>query len=324
VAASDKNRQEYEKRVNRVLDHIRAHRAEELTLDALAAVAGFSPFHFHRVFKAMTGENLMEQIQRTRLEQAAGELVSRPHVDILAIALDNGFGSASGFARAFKDRFGMSASQWRAGGAPHLSPSKPRQADRKPGQAQGKAGKAAAAQSGQPVSSSGTQARMEETAMRPIEIKVQTLPSWRVAYLRSVGPYGPAGGIQDTWQRLGRWAEARDLWGADRICLGISHDDPRVTDPAKCRYDAAIVIPPKLDVDGDVNVIDVPGGKYATAAFAAPANEIGFTYDQIFGWLPQSGYQPDHRFIFELYRGEFHDSCTGNVICDVCLPVRPL
>ena len=39
------NQLEYEKRVNRVIDHRREHLAEELTLAALARVATFSPFH---------------------------------------------------------------------------------------------------------------------------------------------------------------------------------------------------------------------------------------------------------------------------------------
>src|SRR5262249_10995900 len=70
------NRREYERRVNRVMDHVEAHLAEELTLERLAAVAAFSPFHFHRVFAAITGETLSEFIRRIRLERAAGALVS--------------------------------------------------------------------------------------------------------------------------------------------------------------------------------------------------------------------------------------------------------
>jgi hypothetical protein len=47
------NRLEYEKRVNRVVDHIQKHLGEELSLAALARVALFSRFHFHRVFRAL-------------------------------------------------------------------------------------------------------------------------------------------------------------------------------------------------------------------------------------------------------------------------------
>ncbi|KYF70949.1 AraC family transcriptional regulator [Sorangium cellulosum] len=321
MASSDRSRAEYQKRVNRVIDYIEAHRAEALSLETLAAVAAFSPFHFHRVFKSMTGENLREFIQRTRLENAASHLTQRPRADILEIALENGFSSASAFARAFKERFGMSASAWRNGGAAEAC--KARQAESKPGEVVRKPGKAAARAADQDGSSSGADARKDEEMT--MNVTVKTLPSYRVAYIRNVGPYGEEGGVRDTWQRLARWAAARDLWTADRLCLGIAHDNPKVTEPARCRHDAAIVIPDGLKADGDVNVTDVAGGKYAAGVFVGGGSEIGAAWDHLFArWLPESGYQPDHRPCFELYRGEFHDPRTNTFRCEVCLPVRPL
>ncbi|AUX48412.1 AraC family transcriptional regulator [Sorangium cellulosum] len=321
MATSSRNRAEYQKRVNRVLDYIQDHRAEELSLETLAAVAAFSPFHFHRVFKSMAGENLREFIQRTRLETAASHLVLRPHVDVLEIALENGFSSASAFARAFKERFGMSASAWRSGGAAQAS--KARQAESKPGEVVRKPGKAAGCAPEQDGSSSGADARSDEEEI--MNVTVKTLPNYHVAYVRSVGPYGPGGNVREVWERLVRWASARDLWTADRICLNIAHDNPNVTEPAKCRLDAAIVIPDGFAVDGDVNVTDVPGGKYAASVFVGDPSTIGAAWDQLFGrWLPESGYQPDHRACFELYQGEFHDPKTNTFRCELCLPVRPL
>ena len=323
VAASDKNRKEYEKRINRVLDYIQAHRAEELTLETLASEAAFSPFHFHRVFKIMTGENLREFIQRIRLETAASHLTLRPDADVLEIALENGFASASGFARAFKDRFGMSATAWRSGGAEEWR--KAGQALRNPGQVMRKPGKAALPDCPQGEEVAGLirdESNLEE--IMNANVTVKTLPTYHVAYLRTVGPYGPAGTIRDVWDRLAQWAQARDLWTPDRITLGISYDDPKVTEPAKCRYDAAIVITPDFKADNGVNVTDVTGGKYATLPFTGTATEIGAAYDRLFAWLPQSGYTPEHRPCFELYTGEPYNPTTGTFTCDICLPVRPL
>src|SRR5207247_10418688 len=73
----DGARLEYDKRVNRVIDHVRAHLAEPLTLADLARVAAFSPFHFHRVFRAITGETLFGFIQRLRAF-ASGGRADRP------------------------------------------------------------------------------------------------------------------------------------------------------------------------------------------------------------------------------------------------------
>ena len=94
----DANRREYERRVNRVMDHIRTHLAEELTLDRLAAIAAFSPFHFHRVFIAVTGETLNDFVRRLRLERAASALVARPDLNVIDVALHYGFASPATFA----------------------------------------------------------------------------------------------------------------------------------------------------------------------------------------------------------------------------------
>ena len=131
---------EYEKRVNRVIDHIREHLAEELSLATLARVAAFSPFHFHRVFTAITGETLFGFIHRQRIEKAAGALGSHPDRSVLEVALDHGFSSPATFARAFKARFGMSATEWRQGGAERWRARLP--TERNPGKQVRNAGKA--------------------------------------------------------------------------------------------------------------------------------------------------------------------------------------
>ena len=69
------------------------------------------------MFTAIAGETLFGFIQRVRIERAAGALSSHPDQSVLAVALDHGFSSAAAFARAFRARFGMSATEWRTGGA---------------------------------------------------------------------------------------------------------------------------------------------------------------------------------------------------------------
>ncbi|UQA59930.1 AraC family transcriptional regulator [Polyangium aurulentum] len=311
---------EYQHRVNRVLDHIQHHRGEDLSLETLARVAAFSPFHFHRVFQAVTGENLKEFVQRVRLEWAGSMLVLRPHADVLEIALECGFQSASAFARAFKARFGMSATEWRSGGAEAWS--KNRQAERNPGQALRKACNAAAEADGHSSSRGASDAPTTEECMN---VSVKTVPNYRLAYVRCKGPYGPQSGIPQTWMRLQRWAAARDLWTPERLCLGIAHDNPHITAPEKCRYDACLVVPAGFEADAQVNVVDFPGGKFAVAPFRGTAGDIGPFWDRVFAeWLPQSGYQPDDRPCVEAYPGEAFDETTTVFTCELWTPVRPL
>ena len=58
----------YHERGNRVIDYIGGHLDGELSLASLAQIACFSPFHFHRIFQAVTGETLNSHVRRARLE----------------------------------------------------------------------------------------------------------------------------------------------------------------------------------------------------------------------------------------------------------------
>src|SRR6266705_1008362 len=107
------SRSEYVARMHRVLEHIDRELDEQLELDALARVANFSPFHFHRLFTAWFGETLGEYVRRRRLEVAAQRLVAQPRLPVLEAALSVGFGSTEAFARAFKARFGSTPTQSR-------------------------------------------------------------------------------------------------------------------------------------------------------------------------------------------------------------------
>jgi AraC family transcriptional regulator len=307
------SRLEYEQRVNRVIDHIRAHLGEALALAAIARVAAFSPFHFHRVFRAITGETLFGFIQRLRIEKAAGALGMHPDLSVLGVALDHGFSSAATFARAFRAHFGMSATEWRAGGAERWRTRQDRV--RKASTPLRKPGKARTAFAPETV-------RRKETPMR---VQVRALPAFHVAYMRYVGPYG-AHGIPALWHRLLRWMEPRGLCTPERTTLGIAYDDPAITAAERCRYDACVVVPADFVADRWVNLTTVPAGRYAVAGFTGTAHEIGAAWDQVFrNWLPGSGYEPDDRACYELYRGDpTVAAATRRFRCELCLPVRPL
>jgi AraC family transcriptional regulator len=310
---TDSTRLEYEKRVNRVIDHIRERLGEALTLAELARVAAFSPFHFHRIFSALTGETLFAYIQRQRIERAAGVLAAGARPSILEVALDHGFSSAATFARAFHARFGMSATEWRRGGAERWRA----QQLRKRGKQPRKEGKARARRRSDTPPTHNREGTMS--------VIVRELPMHHVAYMRYVGPYGPRG-IPELWMRLRRWMGTRGLELASTVRLGIAYDDAGITEPAKCSYDACVVVPRDFAADRWVNLMDVPAGRYAVAAFHGTANEIEGAWQRVFErWLPDSGYQPDDRACFEIYRGSPEtESKAGAFRCELCLPVRAL
>src|SRR5690349_21305614 len=68
----------YAARVNRAVDHVLLHLDGPVRLEEVAAVAGFSRFHFHRVFRALMGETLQRFVQRVRLERAVAMMLRKP------------------------------------------------------------------------------------------------------------------------------------------------------------------------------------------------------------------------------------------------------
>lgn len=85
-----KTAREYEKRINRVIDYINDNIDGDLSLQVLARVAMFSPFHFHRIFKGIVNEPVYDYIKRLRLEKGANILVNNPYRSITENATTDG------------------------------------------------------------------------------------------------------------------------------------------------------------------------------------------------------------------------------------------
>jgi len=283
-----------------VIEYIDRHLDQNLDLAALAGVAHFSDFHFHRLFRALTGEALGDYLRRRRLETAAVRLRSQPAVPVLEIALGVGFGSAEAFARAFRVRFDSTPTEWRK--------SKHDQMARKAGQAP----RFAARKNGDPSK--------PESAMK---VKLVDRESVYVAYLRHTGTYGPP--VGQFWMKtVAPWMATNNLFGRDRF--GISLDDPSVTKSAQCRYDACVASREGEVLTGNPQHKVIPGGKYAALRFEGTGAEIGAAWDALLrDWLPQSGLQLDARPFFEYYPVDGrYDEKTGAFSCDICVPVTKL
>lgn len=95
-----------------VTQYIREHIDEALNREVLAAVAGFSVPHFHRIFTAQTGENIASYVRRVRMERA-GRKLRMGAVDITEVALAAGYDSHAAFSKAFRQHFGYSPSEFR-------------------------------------------------------------------------------------------------------------------------------------------------------------------------------------------------------------------
>ena len=319
-------REEYIARINRVVDHIERHMDHELSLEVLANVACFSPFHFHRIFRAIIGETLNQFINRVRLQKAASQLVSDPKKSITEIAFDTGFSSSATFARSFKKYFGMSASHYRIKGkSPDSKNCKPK------------------SKNGNQVSNIGEEIirssryvdtvtknlnwRIEMKDNKPLNIEVKEMPEMQVAYVRHMGPYkGDSQLFEGMFNRLMMWAGPRGVFTENSLVMAVYHDDPKITDEDKQRVSACITVSPEIEVDGEIGKMTIAGGRFAVAGFELEgSHEYEAAWNMVFGeWLPESGFQPDDRLCYEIYHNDPKEHPKGHHIVDICIPVKPL
>ncbi len=106
---------DYSRRFDRVMAHMAEHLGQALELSALAEIANFSPFHFHRIYRSMTGATVAGTLRRLRLHRAAGDLVMGQRA-VAAITRRAGHGSVAAFTRSFGAAYGVTPARYRRQG----------------------------------------------------------------------------------------------------------------------------------------------------------------------------------------------------------------
>ncbi len=280
--------QTYRQRILRVQLFIQEHLAEELSLARLARVACFSSYHFHRIFKGSVGEAVNEYVRRLRLESAAVALKTT-RGSILEIALDAGYGTHEAFTRAFRQMFGVSPSEFRAGHNP------------------------------------SSLIHKETSTMTPMTpaspVRIETVLPRRVAFIRQVGPFALA---EATFGRLLAWASGCGLLHPGTLVLGICPDDPAVTPADKLRLDCCLAVDESVRPEGEIGVQTVAGGEHAVVTHRGPYSRLGDTYHWIYSvWLPTSGREPANTPPFEVYRNSPGETPPDDLLTDVYVPLEP-
>jgi len=100
----------YKEEIQKSIEFIENHIKEDITVVEIASHAGYSLYHFCRVFSLCKGVSVMEYVRDRRLSLAATELFNGRK--IIDIALDYGFETPSGFAKAFRKACGYSPTQY--------------------------------------------------------------------------------------------------------------------------------------------------------------------------------------------------------------------
>ncbi len=304
----NKYQKEYINRINLVWDYVEANMNKELSLESLSRIAMFSPFHFHRIFYAFTGESLNDFVKRKRIEKAATLLISNPDDSISEIAYYCGFNSASVFCRNFKSHFGKSAKEYR--NKYFAKKSKNNQLESKDSQ----------------LPSFAYNYICDVESLKNIimttKIEIKEMPSMNLVYFRHMGDFEKIG---EAYGKLKQWAGPRGLLRNPNLkTVTVYHDDPNVTKIENVRQSACISVDSPVKTKGEFGNLTIPKGKYVVGSFEIDATQFGESWNSVCLWLTESGYQPDDKNTYELYHNNHEEHPEKKFIVDICIPVKPM
>lgn len=268
----------------------------DLSLERLAAEAGFSRFHFHRIFRSLTGLTLNEAVTRARLDRARQLMAQQPDLTLTDVALRCGFGSSSNFSRTFRGRFGVPPSVF-----DHAAYHRSTKTER----------------------ASWFQTPIEPPDQQSFEVEVSQLPKRTVAYLRVTQPY-VEGRVAEAATQLSTLVSAHQL--QPRRWLGFTWDHPDFVPAEQCDYNLGVELPVDHGtIPPPLSRFDASAMTVAAIALSGPSTDavvqqeveaIDWLYTT---WLPASGYEPTNDPTTEVWE---HEPGPNDTSLTVQLPIQ--
>ena len=278
--------EQYQRHLDAVTDYIYAHLDDDLSLETLAHVSGFSRYHWHRIYRAVRGETAAQTVRRLRLERAAA-MLTETSWPVERIAWKAGFTGTEVFSRAFLRSYGTTPSRFRNDG------------------------RAASSGSSMMSCGSGLTSPVREAPGWPVRVEARC--GYRLAVSEHRGSY----------MDIGRaFSRVRDRVGSGSLMVAIYEDDPDAVPPADLRSAAGTVVDPGTRIPHDLAERLVPAGRYAIMRYVGPYSSMHVAYLWLYGqWLPSSGEEPRDHPIVEEYLTDPASTPPVDAVTDILLPL---
>lgn len=229
-------------------------------LGRLAEAAAFSPFHFHRVYRAMTGETSGQTVARLRLLQGLRLLASADR-SVTDAALAVGYQTPQAFTRAFRQGVGGTPSELRA---------EPERLRRE-------------------IDRLSLPPASEAESTAPLRVEVVSVDPFQVLTLRVTGAYPEQ---NQGYGRLFGWAAEHGLLDTLSGLFGVPVHDRRDVPAQDCVFDCMLALggPIEIEAGSDLRTMRLGGGRYARVRHVGAFDGLEAPTDALLAqWLPGSG-----------------------------------
>ena len=262
-------------RISRVKKYIEKNISKNLTLNELASIANYSAFHFQRIFKSIVKETPKQYINRIRLESSSHQIVLRPAVSLLEIAIDNGFNSLVAFSRAFKNYYGLSPNSFR----------------KKNHKEQIAVLQSKINNDNESIISASLY--LPEQNNNDLIVKIIKWLPQKIIYTQTT--LSSIETIQNAYKTVEKWAFARGLLRQHYQLFALMLDYPAYTPLNKCRFYPCVSVETKPEVSDNIYYQEIPSRTYANFKVIGGIDELIKTVSNFStNWLPDSGFEVNH------------------------------
>ncbi len=257
----------------------------------LAEVAHLSPFHFHRVYRALTGETPGHTVARLRMLRAIRLLMTESSA-VTEAALSAGYETPQAFSRAFRQWCGASPSEVRA------DPSRLRAIGER--------------------LERGSQG--PDAPVMPLQVQIVSVEPIRLMAIRNRGDYAD---LDQAYSRLFAWAAGRGVVEQITGIYGLPWQDHRDVCGEDLEYECAVAIAADVSESDGVTAQAWGGGLWARAHHVGRYEDLeAFTDVLMTHWLPESGYMLRNVPIFHHYFDDPEQTPANLCRADVHLPIE--
>ncbi len=261
---------------------IESHFGQPLSLEDMAANAGVSRTYLSRIFPLATGYSISAYTRARRLSEAAKALAGGAP-DILAVALDAGYGSHEAFTRAFRDQFGLTPAGLRRRGT---------------------------------VADIGLVEALPmhvDVAVKLAPPRIEAMPARRFAGLLERHDMSRSNSIPQHWQRFGPYIGHVPGMVSDEAYGIVKQSDGHF-----CDYLCAQELGPGAELPPEFTVLELPARRWARIAHSGHISTIRSTVYAIYDeWLPGSGERQAEGASFVEYYGAQFDAASGLGTCEI-------
>ena len=293
---------DYQNRLNSVFQFIDENLDSKLSLTIVSEKACFSPFHFHRIFKLITGETLKEFITRRRIERSILDILHKK-ISLSEISHTYGFSDNSAYTKAFKKYYGISPTTFKNQNPHKFSKIKP-----------------LIRKIGQNYPDLNEYVRSIETLKNWIKmnsnIKIRQVAEQNYVYITCIGPHE----LPLAFQRLVGWAVSNGLMTKETKLMTVYQDSLKVTQEEKARFRACFLTEHKAENAFESDSIQ--SGKYIVGSFEIILDDFEKAWTGLYVWMDENGYERAEGESFEIYHNNFNEHPEKKAIVDFYIPIN--